>query len=76
MNNKRQREVEVAIGQERQKSEAEKMQLPLQRLVPFPFLTQSANGNKECALCEYILHFVQESITNPVNEVMIFRLLI
>lgn len=71
MNNKQhEKEVEVTIGQERPKSEAEEMQLPLERLVPFPLLHDaSVEGKQTCALCEYILHYIQNTISNPVTEV-------
>lgn len=67
----RKTEIEVAIGKEHPKSEAEEMQLPLERLMPFPLLqTEGVNGVKTCELCEYILHYVQDAITNPITEVM------
>lgn len=48
------------------------MQLPIERLVPFPMLEGSlgTQGKETCALCEYILHFIQEAITNPTTEVI------
>lgn len=53
-------------------TEAEEMQLPLKKYhVSFNGLQTSpagAEGTKTCALCEYILHFVQEAITNPITE--------
>ncbi|KAL6260537.1 hypothetical protein P5V15_008060 [Pogonomyrmex californicus] len=62
-------EIEVTIGKEYPKLEAEKMQLPIERLMPFPLLqTESVNGMKACTLCEYLLHYIQDSLTNPVNE--------
>lgn len=65
-------EVEIAIGKEHPKSEAEEMQLPLERLIPYPLLQASGvNGTKACTLCEYLLHYIQDTITNPVTEVII-----
>ncbi|XP_071553220.1 prosaposin isoform X1 [Temnothorax nylanderi] len=62
-------EVEVAIGKEHPKSEADEMQLPLERLMPFPLLqAESLNGTKACTLCEYLLHYIQDTMTNPVTE--------
>lgn len=69
-NNQHEREVEVAIGQERPKSEAEEMQLPLERLVPYPLLqAESVEGKEACTLCEYLLHYIQNAVSNPVTEV-------
>lgn len=60
---------EVTIGKEHPKSEAEEMQLPLERFMPFPLLqSESINGTKACTLCEYLLHYIQDTITNPVTE--------
>lgn len=58
--------------EELNKSQAETMQLPIERLVPFPMLEGSlgTQGKETCALCEYILHFIQEAITNPTTEVI------
>ncbi|XP_015590045.1 prosaposin [Cephus cinctus] len=53
-------------------TEAEEMQLPLERFyVPFGNLglpQTGAQGKQTCALCEYFLHYVQEAITDPVTE--------
>lgn len=59
-------------NEELNKSQAETMQLPIERLVPFPMLEGSlgTQGKETCALCEYILHFIQEAITNPTTEVI------
>ncbi|XP_070518678.1 prosaposin [Cardiocondyla obscurior] len=60
---------EVTIGKENSKLNAEKMQLPIERLMPFPMLqSESVNGTKTCALCEYLLHYIQDAMTNPVTE--------
>lgn len=49
--------------------EVEAMQLPIELMVPFPVQRElSVNGKESCALCEYILHFLQEQMTNPSNE--------
>ena len=55
------------------KTEVEAMQLPIERLSPFPMSQGSLDtkGTETCALCEYILHFIQETITNPNTEVII-----
>lgn len=69
-NNQHEKEVEVTIGQERPKSEAEEMQLPFERLVPLPLLqVEGVEGKEACALCEYLLHYIQNAISNPVTEV-------
>ncbi|XP_017889282.1 prosaposin [Ceratina calcarata] len=51
-------------------SEVEAMQLPIERLVPFPLSEGGLNveGTEVCALCEYVLHYVQNQITDPTNE--------
>ncbi|KMQ91333.1 proactivator polypeptide, partial [Lasius niger] len=70
MNNKQdQKEIEVTIGKDHIKSEAEEMQLPIERLMPFPLLQEAGiQGKEACALCEYLLHYIQDTITNPTNE--------
>ncbi|XP_050459796.1 prosaposin isoform X1 [Cataglyphis hispanica] len=71
MNNNKQdqKEIEVTIGKDHQKSEAEEMQLPIERLAPFPLLqVESVNGKEACALCEYLLHYIQDTVTNPAIE--------
>ncbi|RLU22887.1 hypothetical protein DMN91_005165 [Ooceraea biroi] len=82
MNSKQKKEVEVAIGNKHSTSEAEEMQmpkaeamqLPIERLVPLPYplLLQSSaegvNGKETCALCEYVLHYIQNVVTDPKNE--------
>lgn len=69
MNNKQdEKEIEVTIGKDHPKSEAEEMQLPIERLMPFPLLQEeSVNGKEACALCEYLLHYIQQTLTNPTN---------
>lgn len=51
-------------------SEVEAMQLPVERLFPFPLSEGGLNvqGKEMCALCEYILHYLQDQITDPANE--------
>lgn len=54
------------------KSEVEAMQLPIERLMPFP-ISQGGlgvEGKESCAFCEYVLHYIQEAITDPVTEVI------
>jgi len=79
MNTKERKEVEVAIGKEHPKSEveemqlskAEAMQLPIERLIPYPLLqAESVNGKEACVLCEYVLHYIQNVVTDPTNEVI------
>lgn len=50
--------------------EAETMQLPLERMMPFPIKTELDNvdSKESCALCEYVLHFIQQEITKPETE--------
>ncbi|XP_043251001.1 uncharacterized protein LOC122396524 isoform X5 [Colletes gigas] len=52
------------------KTEVEAMQLPIERMLPFPMsmAQQDVKGKESCVLCEYVLHSMQEFITNPVNE--------
>lgn len=65
----RKEEVEVAIGKEHPKSEAEEMQLPIERMMPFSLLqAESVKGSQACALCEYLLHYIQDTLSNPVTE--------
>lgn len=45
------------------------VQLPIERMVP-PALTL-IGGTKYCAMCQYFLHFIQEEITSPKNEVSV-----
>ncbi|XP_029033068.1 prosaposin [Osmia bicornis bicornis] len=52
------------------KSEVESMQLPVERLSPFPISEGplGVTGKETCALCEYVLHYIQETMTNPTTE--------
>ncbi|XP_076629716.1 prosaposin isoform X2 [Colletes latitarsis] len=52
------------------KAEVEAMQLPIERMLPFPMSMgqQDVKGKESCVICEYVLHSMQEFITNPVNE--------
>jgi len=68
-------EAEVAIGKERPKLEAEEMQLPIERITPPLLQGASVGGKTTCALCEYILHYIQDSMTNPATEVIYFKIL-
>lgn len=58
------------------KTEVEAMQLPIERMLPFPISEGSLDvkGTGECALCEYVLHYIQQSITDPVTEVRIMKI--
>ncbi|XP_033224393.1 prosaposin [Belonocnema kinseyi] len=53
-------------------SEAEQMQLPIQRIhTPFSslaFPVMDVKGKTTCAFCEYVLHYVQQAITTPSTE--------
>ncbi|XP_043511576.1 prosaposin [Frieseomelitta varia] len=62
--------IEPDNNEQPSKTEIEAMQLPIERLVPFPMSEGSLDikGTEKCALCEYILHFIQETITNPDTE--------
>ena len=65
--------IEDDSNEQLSKSEVEAMQLPIERTVPFPVSEGllDTKGTETCALCEYILHFIQEAITNPTTEVII-----
>lgn len=56
-------------------TEIEEMQLPIERYglsLTGPRTSQTVAESKEgCALCEYVLHYIQIAITNPTNEVLI-----
>ncbi|OAD53035.1 Proactivator polypeptide [Eufriesea mexicana] len=60
------------VGDNKQlsESEVEAMQLPIERLVPFPISEGllGTEGTEVCALCEYILHFLQDEVTDPNSE--------
>lgn len=62
--------IEDDSNEQLSKSEVEAMQLPIERTVPFPVSEDllDTKGTETCALCEYILHFIQEAITNPTTE--------
>lgn len=55
-------------------SEAEKMQLPIERisnplsLLSFP--NMDTKGQELCAFCEYLLHEIQQVISDPKSEVI------
>ena len=53
--------------EELSESEVEAMQLPIERMLPFPLSDGPVEGNESCAACEYVLHFIQNAITNPIN---------
>lgn len=58
------------------KSEVESMQLPIERLSPFPISEGplGVTGKTTCALCEYVLHYIQDSMTNPTTEVRVMEI--
>ncbi|XP_020280351.1 prosaposin [Pseudomyrmex gracilis] len=67
LNSKQKKDV-VAIGK---KSEAEEMQLPIERMMPSLLLSPdygSIENKQTCALCEYILHYIQDTISSPTTE--------
>lgn len=51
--------------------EASDMQLPIERMYPSLLAGPQwdVQGQKTCAFCEYLLHYIQEVITNPATEV-------
>lgn len=49
-------------------SEIEGMQLDTDRMFPFPVSESLVEDGKSCTLCEYVLHFLQDSLTNPATE--------
>lgn len=60
--------------EELSESEVEAMQLPIERMLPFPLSDVPVEGNASCAACEYVLHFIQEALTNPINVVRILKI--
>lgn len=53
------------------KTEADEMQLPIERFQPFATLAMpnmDVEGQASCAFCEYFLHYVQQAITSPTTE--------
>ncbi|XP_076766761.1 prosaposin [Xylocopa sonorina] len=62
--------VETDSHEQLTKSEVEAMQLPIERLMPFPISEGALNteGTETCALCEYVLHYLQNVITDPKTE--------
>lgn len=60
---------EIESGSEElSESEVEALQLPIERIMPIPTLQGQVNGKQTCALCEYVLHYVQQAITDPATE--------
>lgn len=62
--------MKTELSEEWDKSEAESMQLPIERMTPLIAMQSenSVSGAKTCALCEYLLHYIQQAITNPTTE--------
>ena len=58
-------------------SEAEEMQLPIERIhAPFSSLAfpqMDVKGRTSCAFCEYLLHYLQQAITTPSTEVTFWK---
>lgn len=51
--------------------EIHSMQLPVSRLF-VPNIEIDSTHPELCTFCEYFLHFVQETISSPANEVIFF----
>ena len=45
------------------------MQLPIDRIMGAPHANQLIKNGELCTICEYFLHFVQEALATPANEV-------
>lgn len=59
----------IQQGKEVQIDHPELVQLPIERLNP---QSLTLNGNTQlCTFCEYFLHYLQQEITEPKNEVSI-----
>lgn len=60
------------IRHEIEKTEAEEMQLPIERIMGPSVIIgapqMDLEGKKECAFCEYLMHYLQQAITNPTTE--------
>lgn len=62
------------VESKRYNTEAEEMQLPLERFHISSNDQQTlqhapgVEGKATCSLCEYLLHYIQETITDPTNE--------
>lgn len=48
--------------------ELQQMALPIDRLMGAANPLDLVEGGEKCALCEYILHFIQEALATPANE--------
>lgn len=62
----------VTSEEKHESSEAENMQLPIERMSPpfqLAFPVMDVQGKETCALCEYMLHFLQEELSKPSAEV-------
>jgi hypothetical protein len=51
------------------KAEVDMAQLPIDQLIGAPLSLHLVENGKWCTMCEYFLHFVQESMSVPKNEV-------
>lgn len=49
----------------------EAAQLPIDTLLGSPYPELLVDGGQWCTACEYLLHFVQETMASPKNEVNI-----
>ncbi|XP_015120734.1 prosaposin [Diachasma alloeum] len=74
MNEQKQKNVGVGGAGQRKtypKTEADEMQLPIERLQPFAVLSlpkMDVEGQQTCSFCEYLLHYLQQVITSPTTE--------
>ncbi|XP_015439486.1 PREDICTED: prosaposin [Dufourea novaeangliae] len=59
---------ETEKSEELRESEIEAMQLPIDRMLPFPLSEAPVGGKVSCALCEYVLHYIQDALTNPTTD--------
>ncbi|XP_033329739.2 prosaposin isoform X1 [Megalopta genalis] len=57
-------------------SEIEGMQLDISRMFPFPLSEGpvKVNGKSYCVICEYILHYIQETLSNRTTEETVKRI--
>ncbi|XP_011300553.1 proactivator polypeptide [Fopius arisanus] len=74
LNEQNEKNVEIGgVGQSSAypRTEADEMQLPIERFQPFATLSlpkMDVEGQKTCAFCEYLLHYLQQVITSPTTE--------
>lgn len=70
----------AGIRQDNEKTEADEMQLPIERMGGMSVIVgapqMNIEGQQTCAFCEYLLHYLQQVITNPSTEVCEMQCLI